>query len=63
MLAILFFSVVAIRSIAVDIFPAIDTPAIYVAEPYGGLSPDQLDGFIANQFQNNFLFVSGVQEN
>lgn len=61
-LAILFFSVVAIRSIAVDIFPAIDTPAIYVAEPYGGLSPDQLDGFIANQFQNNFLFVSGVRK-
>jgi multidrug efflux pump subunit AcrB len=60
-LAILFFAVVAIRSIAVDIFPAIDTPAIYVAEPYGGLSPDQLDGFIANQFQNNFLFVSGVR--
>ncbi|MBO0939319.1 efflux RND transporter permease subunit [Fibrella sp. HMF5335] len=61
-LAILFFSVVAVRNIAVDIFPAIDTPAIYVAEPYGGLSPDQLDGFIANQFQNNFLFVSGVRK-
>jgi multidrug efflux pump subunit AcrB len=62
MLAILFFAFAAVRGIAVDIFPRMDVPAIYVAEPYGGLSPEQLDGFMANQFQNNFLFVSGVKK-
>ncbi|QNE42132.1 MULTISPECIES: efflux RND transporter permease subunit [Hymenobacter] len=62
MLAILFFAFAAVRDIAVDIFPSMDVPAIYVAEPYGGLSPEQLDGFMANQFQNNFLFVSGVKK-
>ncbi|MBT9395093.1 efflux RND transporter permease subunit [Hymenobacter sp. NST-14] len=62
MLAILFFAFAAVRDIAVDIFPGMDVPAIYVAEPYGGLSPEQLDGFMANQFQNNFLFVSGVKK-
>ena len=58
-LAILFFAFAAVRNIAVDIFPSMDVPAIYVAEPYGGLSPEQLDGFMANQFQNNFCLFPG----
>lgn len=45
-IAILFFSVMAIRSMKVDIFPKIGLPTIYIAQPYGGLSPEQMEGFI-----------------
>lgn len=61
-LAIIFFSVLAVKKINVDIFPEVESPAIYIAMPYGGLSPSHMDGFMANEFQKVLLFVSGVQD-
>lgn len=60
-LAIIFFSALAVKKINVDIFPEVESPAIYIAMPYGGLSPSHMDGFMANEFQKVLLFVSGVQ--
>ncbi len=60
-IAIVFFSVTAIKKINVDIFPEVESPAIYIAMPYGGLSPAYMDGFMANEFQKVLLFVSGVK--
>ena len=34
---------------------------MYIAMPYGGLSPAYMDGFMANEFQKVLLFVSGVK--
>ncbi|MEC3880324.1 efflux RND transporter permease subunit [Parapedobacter sp. 10938] len=61
-LAIGFFSYNTIRKINVDIFPEVELPAIYIAMPYGGLSPAYMDGFMANEFQKVLLFVSGVKD-
>jgi len=61
MIAIVFFGFLSISKIPVDIFPTLDLPTIYVAEPFGGLAPDQLDGFVAAQYQNNFLYVTGIK--
>ncbi len=61
-LAIAYFSFTAIRKINVDVFPAIESPAIYVAMPYGGLTPAYMDGFMANEFQKVLVFVSGVKD-
>src|SRR5690625_3768595 len=60
-LAIVFFSVMAVKKINVDIFPEVESPSIYIAMPYGGLSPAHMDGFMANEFQKVLLFVSGVE--
>src|SRR5690554_835222 len=60
-LSIIFFSVLAVKKINVDIFPEVESPAIYIAMPYGGLSPSHMDGFMANEFQKVLLFVSGVE--
>jgi multidrug efflux pump subunit AcrB len=60
-LAITYFSFSAIKNINVDIFPEIELPAIYIAMPYGGLTPEYMDGFMANEFQKVFVFVSGVK--
>src|SRR5690242_233345 len=36
--------VLAIRRMPVDIFPQVGDPAIYVAQPYGGMDPAQMEG-------------------
>jgi multidrug efflux pump subunit AcrB len=60
-LAIVFFSILSIRTMPVDIFPKLGTPAIYVAQTYGGLSPDQLEGFITSYYEYHFLYVTGIK--
>ena len=36
-LAITFFSWLAIRNTKIDIFPKLGLPTVYVAQPYGGM--------------------------
>lgn len=60
-LAIVFFSFLAIRSMKVDIFPTFGLPTIYVAQPYGGLSPEQMESFVTNYYEYHFLYVTGVK--
>ena len=60
-IAITYFSFTAIRNINVDIFPKVELPVIYIAMPYGGLTPAYMDGFMANEFQKVLIFVSGVE--
>ncbi len=61
-IAVLFFSILSIRTIPVDIFPNLDLPTIYIVQPYGGMAPDQMDGFIATRYQDHFLYVSGIKD-
>ena len=60
--AIAYFSVISIQNIKVDIFPEVESPSIYIAMPYGGLSPEYMDGFMASNFQKVLIFVSGVKD-
>jgi multidrug efflux pump subunit AcrB len=57
-----FFAFLSVIKIPVDIFPSLDLPTIYVAQPYGGMAPDQMDGFIAARYQDQFLYVSGIKD-
>jgi CzcA family heavy metal efflux pump len=60
-LAIAFFSVMSINKMKIDIFPKMGLPTIYVAQPYGGLSPEQVEGFITSYYEYHFLYVTGVK--
>src|SRR5665213_561530 len=60
-LAIGLFSFLAIKNTKIDIFPSMGVPTIYVAQPYGGLSPQQMEGFISSYYEYHFLYVSGVK--
>ena len=60
-IAIAFLSYGTVKKINVDIFPEVELPAMYIAMPYGGLSPAYMDGFMANEFQKVLLFVGGVK--
>lgn len=58
---IILFSVLAIRKSAIDIFPSINAPTIYVAQTYGGLSPQQMEGFITSYYEYHFLYITGIK--
>ncbi len=60
-LAIAFFSFLAVKKMKVDIFPTFGLPTIYVAQPYGGLSPEQMESFVTNYYEYHFLYVTGVK--
>src|SRR4051812_9604262 len=44
-----------------DIFPDLGVPVLYVAQPYGGLDPAQMEGFITNYYEYHFLLISGIE--
>ncbi len=54
-------SVLAITSISIDIFPKLNLPTIYVIEPYGGMTPQQMEGFFATRLQDQFLYINGIK--
>jgi len=60
-LGIFLFSIMAIFTIPVDIFPKLNSPTIYVIEPYGGMSPQQMEGFFATRMQDQFLYINGIK--
>src|ERR1700732_3751881 len=59
-LAIVLGSVLAVTRMKIDIFPSLNLPVIYVAQPYGGLDPAQMEGLITNYYEYHFLYVSGI---
>ena len=44
LIAVALCAVLAIQRMPVDIFPQVGDPAIYVAQPYGGMDPAQMEG-------------------
>jgi multidrug efflux pump subunit AcrB len=60
-MSLLIFAVISAINIPIDIFPKLNLPTIYVIESYGGMSPQQMEGFFATGLQNQFLYVDGVK--
>ncbi|HVA65818.1 MAG TPA: efflux RND transporter permease subunit [Elusimicrobiota bacterium] len=44
-----------------DVLPNLGVPTIYVAQPYGGMSPAQMDGYLAYYYEYHFLFIAGIK--
>jgi multidrug efflux pump subunit AcrB len=61
LVGVLVFAGLALGRIPVDIFPRLNLPTIYIAQPYGGMTPAQMEGFIATRYQNQMLYVSGIK--
>ena len=58
---ILFFGIGAMRTIKIDIFPAMNLPVIYLSHPFGGYTPSQMEAYFAKQYVNIFLYVNGLK--
>src|SRR3984885_238866 len=50
----------AIQRMPVDIFPQVGDPAIYVAQPYGGMDPAQMEGYLTYYYEYHFLYITGI---
>src|SRR5437764_3151887 len=44
-----------------DIFPTLGIPVIYVAQPYGGIDPAQMEGFLTYYYEYHFLYITGIE--
>src|SRR5882724_12555717 len=51
---------VAVQRMTRDVFPPLGIPAIYVAQPYGGMDPAQMEGFLTYYYEYHFLYITGI---
>ncbi len=61
LLTIALVAVVAIGRMKADIFPKLGAPAIYVAQPYGGMDPSQMEGYLTYYYEYHFLYITGIE--
>ncbi|OQP39804.1 acriflavin resistance protein [Niastella yeongjuensis] len=59
--SLLFFGISAMKSVKIDIFPQLGLPVLYIAHPYGGFTPNQMETFFTKQYINTLLYVNGVK--
>jgi multidrug efflux pump subunit AcrB len=60
-MSLMIFAVLTAIKIPIDIFPQLNLPTIYVIESYGGMSPQQMEGFFSTRLQDQFLYVNGIK--
>src|SRR4030095_15924102 len=60
-IAVALTAVFAVSRMRADIFPDLDLPVIYVAQPYGGMSPAQMEGYLVYYYEYHFLYINGIQ--
>jgi multidrug efflux pump subunit AcrB len=56
-----FFGIGSVQTIKVDILPKMNLPVIYLAHPFGGYTPNQMESYFAKNYVNILLFANGVK--
>ncbi len=59
--AVVLAGLLAIRQMPRDILPNLGVPVIYVAQPYGGMDPAQMEGFLTYYYEYHFLYITGIE--
>ncbi len=52
---------IAVQRMSRDIFPPLNVPTIYVAQPYGGMDPAQMEGYLTCLYEYHFLYIAGIE--
>jgi multidrug efflux pump subunit AcrB len=60
LISIALCAILAVQRMPVDIFPKVGEPAIYVAQPYGGMDPAQMEGYLTYYYEYHFLYITGI---
>src|SRR5437867_3273355 len=60
-IAVVLGAVLALRQMPRDIFPTLGIPTIYVAQPYGGMDPAQMEGYLTYYYEYHFLYITGIE--
>ena len=53
-------SILAVGRMAVDVFPALDLPVIYIAQPYGGMDPGQMESQLTSYYEGHSIYMTGI---
>jgi len=59
--ALALVSWIAVQRMARDVFPPLNVPTIYVAQPYGGMDAAQMEGFLTYYYEYHFLYITGIE--
>src|SRR6188768_2383720 len=59
--AIALVTALALQRMPRDIFPTLGIPTIYVAQPYGGMDPAQMEGYLTYYYEYHFLYITGIE--
>ena len=59
--AVAMASAMALYEMPRDIFPTLGIPTIYVAQPYGGMDPAQMEGYLTYYYEYHFLYITGIE--
>ncbi len=59
--ALVLTSAVAVRRMPKDVFPPLNVPTVYVAQPYGGMDAAQMEGFLTFFYEYHFLYITGIE--
>ncbi len=59
--SIALLAALALSRMKADIFPNLNLPIIYVAQPYGGMDPYQMEGYLVYYYEYHFLYISGIE--
>src|SRR5678815_1938368 len=59
--AVALAAALAILRMPVDIFPKLGSPTVFVAQPYSGMDPQQMEGFLSYYFEYHFLYITGIE--
>jgi multidrug efflux pump subunit AcrB len=60
-IAVVGAAALALRQMPRDIFPTLGIPTIYVAQPYGGMDPAQMEGYLTYYYEYHFLYITGIE--
>src|SRR5216117_1407384 len=59
--ALVLGATLAVRQMPRDIFPTLGIPTIYVAQPFGGMDPAQMEGYLTHYYEYHFLYITGIE--
>src|ERR671927_369073 len=60
-LALSVAGIIALDRMPRDIFPDLGVPTLYVAQPYGGMDPAQMEGYLTYYYEYHFLYITGIE--
>src|SRR3982751_4477127 len=52
---------ISIHRMTRDIFPPLGIPTIHVAQPFGGMDPAQMEGYLTYRYEYHFLYIAGIE--
>jgi len=60
-IAVVLLALFALRQMARDIFPTLNIPTIYVAQPFGGMDAEQMEEYLTYYYEYHFLYITGIE--